>query len=187
MPLMVFFVSAARTGKLPSCSHATSDGKKNLPAVLDGAKNSSVLPWKTIGTQEPTWKIGWIFLKLHVFFCLMRSGPCFHDFPRRIPRLAVHGRLKATSASQSGVCRTAMGWGRILHLVVGFFLLELLQLYIYDHIWSYMYIFVYRIDDDNDDDIMVYIYIYERERERSKQQWWGKIEKFMRHTRFSSP
>jgi len=58
MPLMVFFVSAARTGKLPSCSHATSDGKKNLPAVLDGAKNSSVLPWKTIGTQEPTWKIG---------------------------------------------------------------------------------------------------------------------------------
>jgi hypothetical protein len=51
-----FFVSAARTGKLPSCSHATSDGKKNLPAVLDGAKNSSVLPWKTLGTQEPTWK-----------------------------------------------------------------------------------------------------------------------------------
>ena len=115
---------------------------------------------------------GWTFSKLHLFLCLMRSGPCFHDFPRRIPRLAVHGRLKATSASQSGACRTAMGWGRILHLVVGFFV----GITIIIHIWSYMYVFVYRIDDDNDDDdIMVYIYIYERE--RSKQQWWGKIEK----------
>ena len=104
IPSMTIF-GAARTGKLRSWIHATSDGKKHLP-VLDDAKNLCDLGFPS-GKQEPTWKLRCGFNTWHyAFFGLFDELFMVHVL-MIFQAGFCHGRLKATSASQSGACRTA--------------------------------------------------------------------------------